>query len=205
MAVTPSSVKSEQSVEGLWITLFSQVSEVREKWRRRPERLCFNVGMMIRAALPSERTVIGDLRVRAYRDQSLLDAGPSYADTLRELGWGAPDEVMAAVDGETVLGTVVYVPWGPRCEAARGAREAEIRAFAVAPEAQRRGVGATLVKAVIERAEREGLDRLVLSTQEIMSGARRLYETHGFTRLSERDWSPVPGVDLLVYVRHLRG
>ncbi|SIO90308.1 GNAT family N-acetyltransferase [Nocardiopsis sp. JB363] len=161
--------------------------------------------MMIRAALPSERTVIGDLRVRAYRDQSLLDASPSYADTLRELGWGAPDEVMAAVDGETVLGTVVYVPWGPRCEAARGPREAEIRAFAVAPEAQRRGVGATLVKAVIERAEREGLDRLVLSTQEIMSGARRLYETHGFTRLPERDWSPVPGVDLLVYVRHLRG
>ncbi|MEU3306278.1 GNAT family N-acetyltransferase [Nocardiopsis sp. NPDC055551] len=161
--------------------------------------------MMIRTALPSEHTVIGDLRVRAYRDQSLLDTGPSYADTLRELGWDAPDEVMAAVEGDTVLGTVVYVPWGPRCEAARGPREAEIRAFAVAPEAQRRGIGAALVKAVIERAERDGLDRLVLSTQQIMIGARRLYETHGFTRLPERDWSPIPAVDLLVYARNLRG
>lgn len=163
-----------------------------------------NTGMMIRTALSTEHDVIGELRVRSYLGQGLLDAGPSYAETLRELGWDAPDEVMAAVDGDTVLGTVVYVPWGPRCEVARGPREAEIRAFAVAPEAQRRGVGSTLVKAVIERAERDGLDRLVLSTQQIMSGARRLYEAHGFTRLPERDWSPVPGVDLLVYSRNLR-
>lgn len=204
MAVTPSSVKTKKSAEGLWITLFPQLRRVKKKWRRGPEPFCLNAGMMIRTALPSEHDAIGDLRVRAYRDQDLLDAGPSYADTLHGLGWDAPDEVMAAVDGDAVLGTVVYVPWGSHCEAARGPREAEIRAFAVAPEAQRRGVGTALIKAVIERAERDGLDRLVLSTQQIMSGARRLYEAHGFTRSPERDWSPVPGVDLLVYSRNLR-
>jgi hypothetical protein len=32
-----------------------------------------------------------------------------------------------------------------------------------------------------------------------MTAAHRLYERLGFTRLPGRDWSPVPGVDLLVY------
>lgn len=161
--------------------------------------------MLIRAALPSERSTIGDLRVRAYRDQGLLDASPSYGDTLRELGWNATDEVLVAVEGDTVLGTVVFVPWGSHCEVAQGPEEAEIRAFAVAPEAQRRGVGSALVKAVLDRAEGEGLARVVLCTQTVMAGARRLYQTHGFVRLPERDWTPVPEVSLLSYVRHLGG
>lgn len=161
--------------------------------------------MLIRAALPFERSTIGDLRVRAYRDQGLLDASPSYADILRELGWNAGDEVLVAVDGDTLLGTVVYVPWGPHCEVAQGPEEAEIRAFAVAPEARRRGVGAALVKAVVDRAEGEGLARLVLCTQPVMTGAQRLYEAHGFVRLPERDWTPVPEITLLSYAHHLGG
>lgn len=161
-------------------------------------------GMLIRTALPFERSAIGDLRVRAYQDQGLLAASPSYAGTLRDLGWNATDEVLVAVDGDTVLGAVVYVPWGPNCEVARGPEEAEIRAFAVAPGAQRRGVGSALVKAVLERAEQEGLARLVLCTQTIMAGAQRLYETHGFVRLPERDWSPLPEVSLLAYERTVK-
>ena len=36
-----------------------------------------------------------------------------------------------------------------------------------------------------------------------MTAAQRLYERLGFTRLPERDWSPVPGIDLIVYSREL--
>ena len=36
-----------------------------------------------------------------------------------------------------------------------------------------------------------------------MTAAQRLYERLGFTRLPERDWSPVPEIDLLVYSREL--
>jgi hypothetical protein len=36
-----------------------------------------------------------------------------------------------------------------------------------------------------------------------MRSAHRLYERLGFTRLPERDWSPMPGTDLLVYTREL--
>ena len=44
---------------------------------------------------------------------------------------------------------------------------------------------------------------MVLSTDPRMTAAHRLYERLGFTRLPERDWSPMPGVDLLVYARDL--
>jgi hypothetical protein len=37
-----------------------------------------------------------------------------------------------------------------------------------------------------------------------MTAAHRLYERLGFHRLPERDWSPVPGVDLLVYARDIQ-
>lgn len=155
--------------------------------------------MMIRTALPAEREAVGALRVLAYETQGLLDASPSYADTLRELGWQDRDEVLVAVLDERVVGTIVFVPWKPHCEVAQGPDEAEVRAFAVDPSLQRRGVGAALVRAVVERARTEGVSRLVLCTQTVMSGAQRLYEAHGFVRLPERDWEPAPGVDLLAY------
>jgi hypothetical protein len=44
---------------------------------------------------------------------------------------------------------------------------------------------------------------MVLSTDPRMAAAHRLYQRLGFLRLPERDWSPVPGVVLLVYVRDL--
>jgi hypothetical protein len=36
-----------------------------------------------------------------------------------------------------------------------------------------------------------------------MSSAHRVYERHGFRRAPERDWSPVPGVDLIAFVAEL--
>jgi hypothetical protein len=44
---------------------------------------------------------------------------------------------------------------------------------------------------------------MVLSTDTRMAAAHRLYERLGFARLPERDWTPLPGVDLLVYALDL--
>jgi ribosomal protein S18 acetylase RimI-like enzyme len=44
---------------------------------------------------------------------------------------------------------------------------------------------------------------MVISTDPRMTAAHRLYERLGFARLPERDWSPEPGVDLLVYSHEL--
>ena len=44
-----------------------------------------------------------------------------------------------------------------------------------------------------------GLGAMVLSSSTTMHAAHRLYERLGFTRLPDRDWSPVPEVRLLAY------
>ncbi|WP_236829668.1 GNAT family N-acetyltransferase [Blastococcus sp. KM273128] len=60
-------------------------------------------------------------------------------------------------------------------------------------------MGEALVRACLARARQAGRRRVVISTGTRMTAAHRLYERLGFTRLPERDWTPVPGVDLLVY------
>ncbi len=82
-----------------------------------------------------------------------------------------------------------------------GPHEAEIRALAVRPRAQGRGIGRELLYRVMRRAAELGVPRLVLCTEPEMRAAHHLYEQAGFTRLPERDWSPAPGVTLLVYAQ----
>jgi ribosomal protein S18 acetylase RimI-like enzyme len=153
---------------------------------------------MVRDARPDELDGIGDLRVAAYRADGFLSATSGYAATLRSLGADGQAEVLAAVDGGQVVGTVTLQGW-PAGQMARGPGEAEVRALAVAPGARGRGVGAALVAAVIERAAGQGIRQLVLLTLPDMRAAHRLYSQAGFSRLPDRDWSPRPGEVLLAY------
>jgi GNAT superfamily N-acetyltransferase len=73
----------------------------------------------------------------------------------------------------------------------------------VDPAAQGRGIGALLDTTCLERARAAGKRRMVISTGQEMTAAHRLYERLGFERLPERDWTPEPGVDLLVYALDL--
>ena len=44
---------------------------------------------------------------------------------------------------------------------------------------------------------------MVLCSQSGMAAAHRVYERMGYARDPERDWSPVPGVDLLAFAKEL--
>jgi ribosomal protein S18 acetylase RimI-like enzyme len=156
--------------------------------------------MMIRDARPGELARIGEIRVAAYRADGFLSAGSHYEPTLRALGADGTGEVLVAErsDGKLV-GTVTLQRWPQADEVVAGPDEAEVRALAVLPAARGEGLGRALLAAVLDRAVRAGVLHLVLSTQAAMKTAHHLYESAGFHRLPERDWSPVPGVTLLVY------
>jgi GNAT superfamily N-acetyltransferase len=62
----------------------------------------------------------------------------------------------------------------------------EIQLFYVAPDKQRRGIGAALLAALETQARASGLDTLVLNSTV---GARAFYERNGFTPSG----APVPG------------
>ena len=155
---------------------------------------------MIRDARPDERAAVGELRVSAYRALGLLSDADAYAETLRRFGFGGDCTVLVAVDDDaSILGTITLEPFEAASELAQDDTEADIRAFAVAAQAQGKGVGRRLLLAVIERAEKQGLRRLRLCTQPAMTAAQHLYVATGFTRTPELDFSPVATLTLRAY------
>jgi ribosomal protein S18 acetylase RimI-like enzyme len=156
--------------------------------------------MVVRPARAHEVADAGAVTEAAYRAAGLAVGG--YVDRLRDAGRRADEaELLVAVDaGGAVLGSVTFCPAGsPWRELARD-DEAEIRMLAVRPDAQRLGVGRALTEACVDRARELGFRALVLSTPSVAPAPQRLYESIGFVRDPARDWSPVPGVELFVYV-----
>ncbi|MEU5261323.1 GNAT family N-acetyltransferase [Amycolatopsis sp. NPDC021455] len=155
----------------------------------------------IRPPRPEEYAAAGEVTVRAYAVDGHLVAGIGYDVELRDVARRVRQaEVLVAVDetGE-VLGTVTVVrPESDYAEVSRPG-ELEFRMLAVAPSARGRGIGEALTRAVLDRARALGAHRVVLSSQEGMRSAHRLYERLGFTRLAERDWQVLPHVTLIAY------
>ena len=153
----------------------------------------------IRPAADAELAVVGDLCVAAYAP--FLTGDGHYVAVLRDVARRASEaELLIAVEpGGDVLGTVTFVPEGGALGEIAGPSEAEFRMLAVGPAAQGRGVGAALLRRVLDDSRRGGKEGVVCSSLPVMRAAHRLYERAGFERAPERDWSPVAGVDLLAF------
>ncbi len=124
-------------------------------------------------------------RLKAIRLRALTDAPHAFGTTLTDsAAW--PDAVwqrqarelvtfVAVLDGEDV-GMV-------RCVASSAETEvAELLSMWVAPDARRRGVGVSLVDAVIDWAREEGLQRVALQVRDANVDAVAFYARCGFVR-----------------------
>lgn len=161
--------------------------------------------MIIRPVRPEEYEVLAALTLAAYRDLLGPDMDAGYAAELTDVaGRATQADVLVAVDvdGELV-GGVTYVPGPGPLAWFRGADEAGIRMLAVAPGAQRRGVGAGLVAACVARAVDAGKSRLHLHSTAPMIVAQRIYDRAGFRRHVEGDQVLDDGLVLLAYVMEL--
>jgi ribosomal protein S18 acetylase RimI-like enzyme len=156
----------------------------------------------LRRARPEDYGAIGAVTLEAYQPQ-LNESSSSYAEHLANAE--ARDhqaELWVAVgpDDREVLGTVTVCREGSPWREVALADEGEFRMLAVSPQAQGRGVGEALVRHVLDRFREEGATAVVLSTNAYGTApAHRLYQRLGFARCPERDWSPLPGVELLAY------
>lgn len=157
--------------------------------------------LLIRAPEPAELATAGQVTLAAYRAAGM--AGQGYAAELADAARRHREaELLVAVDAEgTVCGTVTFCPPGSSWQEIARKGEGELRMLAVAPDAQGRGIGRALTLACLDRAGALGLRGIVLSTPTANTRAHRLYESLGFVRDPERDWTPVPEVSLLAYVR----
>ena len=157
--------------------------------------------LIIRPATEADLEAVGAVTVEAYTADGFVGAHDDYASTLTDAASRFRDAelIVAQDESGTVLGSVTVVrPGTPYAEISRPG-ELEFRMLAVTAAARGRGVGETLVRAVIDKAREAGATHVVLSSSEKMVAAHRLYERLGFTRLPDRDWSPLPGVDLRAY------
>lgn len=154
----------------------------------------------IRLARPDEHAAIGAITMDAYRSDGLLHDETDYADELADAAARARDaELWVAADSAGLLGTVTYCPPGSPYRELATDGEGEFRMLAVDPAQRRRGAARALVEHCITRSIAAGDARIVICSLREMATAHRLYAALGFERIPERDWEPVPGVELLAF------
>jgi ribosomal protein S18 acetylase RimI-like enzyme len=160
----------------------------------------------IRPAVAAELPTVADVCEAAYAP--FLRPNGHYRAMLRDVARRMTHaELLVAAeptDGR-LLGTVTFVPDGGPLGEIAGPSEAEFRMLAVDPAAQGRGVGAALLRRVLDESRERGKGGVVCSSLPEMRAAHRVYERAGFQRAPQRDWSPVAGGRLLAFVMQLPG
>lgn len=90
-------------------------------------------------------------------------------------------ELIVAVDeASEVLGLVLYIPPDPACE--HETPVASMRTLSVSPSQRGKGIGRSLTQECINRALNHGAETLTLTTAEMMTVARPMYERIGFIK-----------------------
>lgn len=158
----------------------------------------------IRTATPDEYDTVGALTADVYIDGGFVTETDGYADSLRDTATRAEHaDVVVAVVGDEIVGSVTIAAPESRFADVAEKGELEFRMLAVAPTARGKGVGSALVRHVLDVAYDRGDRAVVISTQPDMQDARRIYDRNGFVPAPDRNWEPVPGMELTALVREL--
>ena len=167
-----------------------------------PRRAAGGENVPVETAAPRIRRITADDAgaLRRVRLAALADAPAAFGQTLAEVealplehwaeraGGESHGDASATFFAER-RGEVIGVAGGLRRTAAR----AHLFGMWVAPEARRRGVGATLVRAVCDWAREQGCEEVELFVADGNDAARLLYESCGFSATAHREqvrWAP---------------
>ena len=145
---------------------------------------------VIRPATGDDFEVVGELTVNAYIEGGYLDADHPYAEILRNAADRARRGTVfvAELDGQVAGAVMITYPGQPYTEVALE-RELEVRMLAVDPKMQGRGLARALMNYILDIGRRDPeVDRIILTSNQAMLAAHKLYASLGFVRVPERDW-----------------
>jgi ribosomal protein S18 acetylase RimI-like enzyme len=163
------------------------------------------VSIVVRPAVPADYDDVARLTRAAYLHGGHLTEADAYLERLADVAHRAEHATVwvAELDGQVAGAVALTLADGAYADIARPG-ELEFRMLAVDPAVQRSGVGRALVQAIIEYARGlDGVEAVSLTTGGDWVRAHRLYESLGFVRVPERDWT-VPGTDIGLWVFRLQ-
>ena len=133
-----------------------------------------------------------DIEAVTALEEALFDDAWSPEMFWNELAQGGSRTYLVAEDDDVVVG---YAGLAAMPD------EAYVQTIGVAPAHQRRGLGATLLRRLLDDAARRGAPRVGLEVRVDNAPAIALYERHGFRRIGVRKRYYQPsGTDALVMV-----
>jgi ribosomal protein S18 acetylase RimI-like enzyme len=159
--------------------------------------------MRIRPATDKDAEAVAGLWTEAYTGagpggRSTPYAASEFLDSARH---GQP---FVALDGEELVGVVVFhAPLSSGKTVARDG-EAELARLAVAASARRHGVGRALTELCTELARETGAGAIALWSRPYQVAGHRLYESLGYRPRPERDDTDADG-RRLIFVLDLDG
>jgi len=158
--------------------------------------------VLVRAARADDLPAVSRISVAAYEAAGQLEPGSRYREVLADAQTRFRDgHLLVAERSGEVIGTVTICLPGTDLAEIGGPGELEFRFLAVDPTAWGSGVADALVLACEEQARITGASALAICVRDNNTGAAAMYAKRGFIRAPERDWSPVPGTDLLALTR----
>src|SRR5262245_35594204 len=131
----------------------------------------------IRDATHADAAAINELCIEAYREFRAVIGEANWQRLKVTLGRSSElineGQLIVAGDHTGILGVVLYVP---------GSSVASMRTLAVSPSNRGRGIGRRLAQECIDRARNDGAEEIALTTADMMSVARPMYERMGFAK-----------------------
>jgi len=147
--------------------------------------------VIIRPIDSSEATAVGELLVNAYIVGGHLSAESPYTRELSDVDSRLEYTWVAEVDGD-IVGTICLCPRDGTSPAVLcRENEYEFRFLAISPDSWSGGVGQALVAECEAQAVTRGAEQMVISVVDLNKRALKFYALQGYSRMPERDWSPV--------------
>jgi ribosomal protein S18 acetylase RimI-like enzyme len=160
--------------------------------------------LIVREARTSELDEVAYLLKECYQEYQKEippDVWESYVwDIMNVRGRLADSELLIGeLDGRLAGSVTLFLDASKSAEEGWPRGWAGVRLLGVHPAYRNRGIGRALMNECIRRCRERGIHTIGLHTSNLMAAAVRMYERMGFTRITELDFQPRPGVTVMAY------